>query len=587
MTLTQFSKIVSYGRVSDPNQATGTGLDRQFSDQADWIAAAKLTGIPLVKIADEGRSAFHGHHMSHGELGKFETEALAGEHQGTLFLAEHQDRLSREGHDATHDLIRNLTRNGVTIRLIKTGDHYPAGEAITLIQVITGAVRAETAREESLKKSFRTASNWQKRRERCKAEGTCLTALGPAWLKCKADKKPITIEDRAALILRWFQLCDETGRGADNICRVMEDEGIPTWERFAGRRAKVWNRRFVADMLTNREVIGEFQPMVTDPTTKMRVPDPDGPWIGHFPVIVPPDLFARVNNVVQKEARINFAGGRNNGKINNLFASLMVCKECGSKMHYHKGRSAGTVIKTRNGGTYTYQRDNGSLVCPVAHKNRTKCANRRYLAYLTFEDAVLDSALHLALDDSAFSNKGEVARLATLIAGTENEADRADQKVKRLWNAYGDGNYDMLAIAKEATAVAKALRDNIDALVQQREEAHGRADSQAHLRRVADVRANLHHDDLTIRGNARRKVANHLGTLIQRIEYDGERASIFAAKGHMLMIVTNKGKVSGFDLMRDERWHEPELNDYRRRRRVALTEGLLLKDGLAKAQVSG
>lgn len=207
-----------------------------------------------------------------------------------------------------------------------------------------------------------------------------------------------------------------------------------------------------------------------------------------------------------------------------------------------------------------------------------KCGHTASLAYLTFEDAVLNHSLHLALDDQTFGNRGEVARLTTAIAERGNAARAAQAKAERLYSAWADdGSLVARAVAKKAEAEAQAIHQQIEALTSQRQQASGRATSQEHFSRVADIRANLYHEDLDIRVPARKKVATALRALIQRIEWNGQQASIYGAKGHMLMTVDRKGRMDAFDLLKEDRWHEPELDAYRRRRKALLVEGNLFR----------
>ena len=49
---------------------------------------------------------------------------------------------------------------------------------------------------------------------------------------------------------------------------------------------------------------------------------------------------------------------------------------------------------------------------------------------------MLDSCLHLALDDNAFTNKAEVARLNVTIAERSSDLAAAQDKAKSLMNLY-------------------------------------------------------------------------------------------------------------------------------------------------------
>jgi hypothetical protein len=68
-------------------------------------------------LVDEGKSAYKGHHLSNGELGKFLAEADKGTYRGYAFLVEEQDRLSRQGIMATFAVVGRLLEAGLEIHV--------------------------------------------------------------------------------------------------------------------------------------------------------------------------------------------------------------------------------------------------------------------------------------------------------------------------------------------------------------------------------------------------------------------------------------------------------------------------------------
>jgi hypothetical protein len=354
---------------------------------------------------------------------------------------------------------------------------------------------------------------------------------------------------RAGMVLRWFELAAE-GNGAQTIGAVLDSEGVETWEKH-GRKAKIWNRTFIAATLRNREVLGEFQPKRVERDEEgkeTRVADGEA-WVDHLPAIVPAELFARVNREapVRKEA----ARGMKSAKIVNLFSGLLDCQGCGAPLRYTRGRAAGSYV-TKSGKSYSYKRDNGSLICPIGTSKSEKCSNKTYLAYLTFEDAILRSCLHLALDDNAFSNRGEVVRLSETIAQRERAHDLCATRAVNLWSAYSESPSPMaMKLAQAAEADAAELMLNIHALVKQREEARGRADGAAHLKRVADIQANLYHADLSVRVPLRKKVAQSMRALICHGNFDGEGVTLYFKGALALVRIDRKGTVDALDLTDD------------------------------------
>jgi DNA invertase Pin-like site-specific DNA recombinase len=567
-----FEKVILYARFSDPTQKKGLSLERQFGDMRAEIAAdGALATLPVEQWADEGKSGYHGHHRLRGDLGRFERECLAGEHSGTLFFCECFDRLSREGHDATRDLVNTLIRNGVSIRTLD-GDYYEAGKPLTLEQVMKQALKAELARMESENKAKRTASNWKAKREIAQATGKAVTKLVKPWIVVSEDRRMSLDEARGSLVLRWFELA-HSGLGTKTIADTLDREGVPTWPRFDGRTPKRWNRTFISRVLRDRAVIGEFTPTVNGV--------PQEPWPNYFPACVPADLFAAVNNAapIRKAA----STGLRSEKVVNLVSGLITCGACGTRLQYRKGRAEGARWTNPQGKTYSHKRDCGSLVCPLGEAN--KCSNRRYLAYLTFEDALLDACLHLALDDNSFANRGEVARLGVTIAERTRAHELASVKFTNLATAWAEKPSALRRdMADAAEAEVERLAANLEALRAQREQARGRADSAAHLARVADIRGSLYHHDLGQRVPIRKKVKQALTALIERITFDGENVTVTFVAGAAVLRFDRKGHLlHALDFVKDGRAVGPVLADYARRRRDAKERGILFNVTAAPA----
>nr|WP_280740566.1 recombinase family protein [Sphingomonas kaistensis] len=339
---------------------------------------------------------------------------------------------------------------------------------------------------------------------------------------------------REALVHRMFALAD-AGMGARGIANTFNKEGIKPWARFKGREPKIWEHTKITRILANRAVLGEFHPKVDGK------PCPDGPWLDHYPVIVAADLFERVRqNANVREA---VKGGAKSAEVPNLFSALARCECCGSNLAYQKGRKAG-VFYTKGGKTYSYKRPVGSLVCRVAY-NGGDCSNRAYVAYLTFEDAVLDMCLHLALDDGSFARKDEVARLNTLIAGRERAVNVATERAQALWRAFAQTASPMaMGVAQEAEAEAEELAKNVKALKRQREAARGRVSGAEHLARVAGIRANLYTKNLKERRQIRVKVAQSIRSVVTDITVNADKvATVVIANGLGIIRIDGKGRV--------------------------------------------
>ncbi len=567
--MVQFNKVFGYVRFSTKEQSDGNSLERQRGDIRQYIEREGFGHLPFEELFDEGKSAYHGDQFATGLLGQFERECHQGIHRGSLFVVENLDRLTREGFDRGRDFTRALTNNGVEIRSL-TGERFEVGTTPDIATLMRSVIAFELAREESAKKSARTKDNWTRVRARAREAGTATRTNAAPWLRVKPDRTVEVIPERAALVLRMFKLADD-GMGEGAIARLYEKEGIATWTDRKSRNAKVWQRTMIRKVLDSRKTIGEFQPMKK---VGGKLVEDGEPWVGHYPAVVPTDLFERVNN--NRQARLEVKGGRKSATVVNLFSSMVRCHCCGGFYRYAKGRAAGEHV-TKSGKRYVYKRQNGSLYCDTARVSQgQKCQNVGYWAYLTFEDALTKAVLHLAMDDSNFANRGEAARVGELLAQRRRELEIAQTKAARLWEAFAEsGSDNAMKLAQKVDEETTALTATIEGLKRQLADASGRVSNAAHLARVEDIRRDLYCEDLEKRRYLRTKVATSMRTLIESITVTNERAIIRLKGAVGSLYLDRKGNVSGLDTFKDYRPFDKSLEDYARRYAAAKEAGTL------------
>lgn len=560
----------SYVRFSTPAQREGDSLRRQI------VAAEKHCeehGLTLdTSLRDLGLSAYKSEHRAKGALGSFLIRVQHGEIQrGSYLLIENLDRLSREQVMVAFDLFRSIISAGITVVTLSDKRAYSEAsinENWTDLIITLGAMAR--AHEESATKARRIREAKAEARRKARDEGRTLTKSMPPWITLAEDQR-VVVEARAEIVRQIFQLADQ-GMGRTLIVRWLHQNKIAPWGK--GKRASDgWHETFITRLLKGRAVLGEFQPHTF--IDGKRVPDGE-PILGYFPTIVDAALFARVN--AHAAARKAMMGGRRSEKLANLVSGLTKCRECGGTMRYREKRPEGAVVVIA-GKSYVKPHADASLICSRAERHSGGCSNRAGIAYHSFEKALLDSTLHLALDDQSFSNRGEVGRLTSLIAERQRGLDVAQAKAERLWTAWAEGSSDTVKkLAEAADAEAGETRANLKALASQLEQARGRAGNAEHLKRVADIRAKLHDPDLAVRVPLRRKVLEAFHTLIDRIECGATGATVFLIAGAGLITIDRKGRTGGYDLVKEGREDQlPELVDYARRRREALREGELFR----------
>lgn len=541
-------QAIIYARFSSDAQATGDSIPRQLRTCTPYIESKGWTLETILK--DEGRSGFKGHHrLANAALGTLEREARDGLHVGKVLVIERLDRLSREDHNETYDLIRALTKSGLSIATVEGDRLYEAYQPIEFAAMIELIVRLRMNHEESAKKSSHGRAKWDARRTAMTEAKKPVSALCPAWLRISEDRSRYEVfENRDDTVRLIYELADN-GMGSQRIARSLNERGIKPWARFANRTPRAWSRGTLVRMLTDPAVTGDHQPMRMVGDKRVPVGDPIRDY---YPRIIDPDLFARVSTAAADRKAV--AG--NKADIPNLFAGLAHCATCGAKMNYRNGRRAG-YVRVRNGVEQAPTKTKAaSLVCPIA--NDGGCSNKRTIAYVSLERALIDSALHLSLDDASFSRREDVARLDIQIADRQRDHDIAYKAAEELWmNAGASAIAQKLAGQREAEA--EAIAAEIVELRASRAMAAGKVSAAEHISRLNAIRENLEAEDDEERTTARLKVAQGFRSVIDRIDCRDDGVSIVKFVGGRRVISVKAGRgraaprVWDFDLMHSMR----------------------------------
>jgi hypothetical protein len=393
--------------------------------------------------------------------------------------------------------------------------------------VIEFFVTAKMVHEESVAKADFGRHKWGKRRE-AMAAGEIVSALGPAWLELSDDRKEWRIigegrgpkVDRGDIVRSIFDMAD-SGLGSHTIAQRLNASGIGPWPRFEGEKRKppkAWSRGTVLRIMQSAAVIGDHQPMMKDENGKSVAAG--DPIRGYYPRIVQPDVFERVQDMggARKDVR-----GRRSAVVTNLVSGLCVCEICGGVMEYVRGRRAGSVLQRKGREPEVVKIDTASLRCRTAAQklpatDPNHCDNKRNVAYLGMERALLDSCLHLAMDDGAFAQRDVIAALNVEIADLRRDGEIALKKAETLWEAYGETPSDMAKrLAQKAEQKSIEIEGRIAELEDQRRKAGGEATAVEQISRLAAIRDRLYAEDLDDRAQARTSVAVALRAVIDRI----------------------------------------------------------------------
>ena len=353
--MTEKIKAYSYLRISTDAQRIGDGVRRQMDASKKY---AEENDYQLVEtIKDIGVSGFSGKNADSGAFSNFLAALDAGEVQpGSVLIVESLDRLSRNQVIKAFSQFTSILSKGVTIITLIDGQVYTEEGINTnpgqLFATLGIMVRAN---DESETKSKRISAVWKKKRD--EIEEKKMTKTTPAWLVLDDDRKNFTVRVQSAKTVREiFDFC-VNGMGVYSITRHLNGD-LKRYPPISN--ATKWNDSYVAKILRNAAVCGQFQPHQQINGKRKPVGEP---VTDYFPKIVSEETFYLAKSVM-KERRVRGAG-RKGEVFSNLFSGLLKCGACGGTVNM---RSKGKPPKG-----YTYLRCNNSLV-----NNGCRCPAWRY-----------------------------------------------------------------------------------------------------------------------------------------------------------------------------------------------------------------
>jgi predicted flap endonuclease-1-like 5' DNA nuclease len=371
--------------MSTDAQLKGDSLRRQLEASAKYIAEHDLELVEDLR--DLGVSAFRGANVEYGALGRF-IQAVRNGHipPGSFLIVEAFDRISRQPPRIALQLILELINSGITVVTLTNGQTYNS-ENYDTQQLIISIIEMSTAAEESAKKSQRVTAAWDTKRNTITTRK--LTSRGPAWLSySNASGQFEPVADRIAVIQRTF---DEAivGIGAYTIAKRLNDEGISTF----GSSSR-WQPSSVNKIITNSAVIGDFQLHKEVGGERITTGQPIR---GYFPKIIKEEVFYAAQ--AARLGRKGTGGGRKGKYFSNVFAKLVYCYYCGSRMLFEdKGEAP-------KGSTY--------FVC-MSVPTGSDCVRTRW-RYDDFEASFLAFVKELDLG-SIFAAEENAAKRASLEA---------------------------------------------------------------------------------------------------------------------------------------------------------------------------
>lgn len=336
-------KAYSYIRMSTRGQEHGDSLRRQKDRMYEFISKRDLELVENYR--DIGVSAYRRLNYTHGELRAFIDAVDRGDvEKGSYLIIESMDRLSRATATTAFSMMIELIDKGITLVTLDSGLEYSQETSRTnhtnLFIAIGEMIRAH---EESRRKSEMISHAWEEKRKQLRTAGRPMTSRVPAWLRLSSDGKHIeVIPERAEVVNAIFNYACN-GYGTYSIARMLNESGVAPWgtvkttKVHSGKKPKlapVWHESYIKKIISNRAVLGEFQPHrqeITTANVKLRIPDGE-PIEGYYPAMVPEELFRSANLALAR--RQTGSKGRKGPTYANLFTGLLFCNRCGSGMRY-------------------------------------------------------------------------------------------------------------------------------------------------------------------------------------------------------------------------------------------------------------
>lgn len=504
---------IPYIRYSDPKQERGSSRQRQRDLIAEECARhGWQMGEP---VEDLGRSAWHGDHLRSGQLGALTRRILNGEiAAGTIIVAEKIDRLSRQGYDALNEWMKSVTRAGARVFTVDDGKLYDATNVTRGMESqMLRLMKAEAARDYVENMRGRVVEGIRSRQRRETETNKPSTAVIPGWLR-RNSLGEIEISELRAEIIRDIYRWSAEGMGSQTIATRLNRAGRLTWS------AKPWQPSTIYKLLDSCTVEGDVQPTADG--------KPLGPKrIGFYPRIVEADLVKQAREAKLRRRSQKGAGPSSN--FVNIFQGLAKCGECHGRLHVQKCQdNRGTVRR--------YFR------CDRAARH-AGCERKAMFHYGRVEGPILDTMLHLALDDRFFSRPDNIRPLANEVANLEKLAADLKDRSRRLIRIMTNVEDLDPQMVEEQASLRERIKTTEAGLEIARTELHdarGGTSPDLHMKRVLEIRDAITSDELDTAMAARRAIRDSMRGVVEVI------LSHVAPDGEPMIMVALVGGLIGF-----------------------------------------
>lgn len=426
-------KAYSYIRYSSPQQAKGDSFRRQFAaTQAYCEKNGYELDTELAIYQELGTSASE--IGSQEILNNFIDDCVTGKVQkGSLLIVENLDRLSRL--KVNQAMLQFLTiLNYVDIYTTQDEKHYSNDDNLDgnaqLIAIVSSVLIMSRAYEESETKKKRLKESWDSKRKNI--DNKKLTSLIPHWLELSEDRTEFHLKKDRVEIIKYIYQKSIDGMGVSQLIRHLNENLIqfPT----PTHKSKLWARTSLSRILTDRSVLGEYQPHIGKHNgigEKKRKPLGD-PIPDYYPQIIDEETFLKAQ--IARKSRIVGRGKVNRNKFSNLFRNILRCSYCDGKVEYvDKGDGS-------RGGKY--------LTCSNS-KRGGECSHNKHYKYLPLELMLL----HLTTENGFMPKPEAPTQLNLRLSKLQDLNEKAESKLRFLL----DGDFTIPSIKQKIEILSKEI----------------------------------------------------------------------------------------------------------------------------------
>ena len=325
MSTTVKRTAYSYVRFSSRKQEKGDSVGRQI-DMSQRYAEQNNMVIDQESFLDDGVSAYKGLNATATKgLGLFLKLIKDGRIKPNSFLlVESFDRLSRETPMDAFSHFKAIVDSGVTIVTLADDRTYSRALLEKDFNSFGIAMNMMTrAHEESLIKSQRVSSAWERKRKNAGVGKKNLTARCPSWLKAKPDNIGFELIPEKVAVVREILEWTSKGMGQSQIVKILNHRKEKPFGKGNG-----WQSSSIQKILMSPALYGDFHMGRYEKGKKV---DSGDVCVGYFPALITKEEFYLIQ--AGRKQRLEPGGRTKKGEtVSNLFSGLLKCGYCGGKM---------------------------------------------------------------------------------------------------------------------------------------------------------------------------------------------------------------------------------------------------------------